>query len=103
VGVFTYRGKPIKYVNTRSWRNALVRAGIENFRWHDLHHTWASLLAQQGTSLNVLKELGGWESQEMVNRYAHLSDSQLMSHSETLCNVLDDTILAQTKQLKSSG
>jgi integrase len=101
--VFTYHGKPITYVNTRSWRNALIRAGIENFRWHDLRHTWASLLAQQGTPLNVLQELGGWESEQMVRRYAHLSTSQLMQHSESISNVLDGTISAQSKLMESGG
>ena len=96
--VFTYRGNPIAWANTRAWRNALQRAGIENFRWHDLRHTWASMLAQQGTPMNVLQELGGWESEEMVRRYAHLSKPQLMQHAELVSNVLDDTILSHQKK-----
>ena len=70
--VFTYRGKPVREVNTKAWRKALKNAGINNFRWHDLRHTWASWHVQQGTPLTVLQELGGWESSEMVRRYAHL-------------------------------
>ena len=98
--VFTYCGNPIAWANTRAWREALKRAGIENFRWHDLRHTWASWLAQQGTPMNVLQELGGWESEEMVSRYAHLSKPQLMQHAELVSNflVLDDTILSRQKE-----
>lgn len=61
--------------NTRSWRKALKRAGITNFRWHDLRHTWASWLVQRRVPLFVLQELGGWQSAEMVRRYAYLSPS----------------------------
>ncbi|ESS71257.1 integrase Int [Methyloglobulus morosus KoM1] len=57
--VFTYSGKPITQVNTKAWRQALSRAGIDNFRWYDLRHTWASWHVQAGTPLHVLQELGG--------------------------------------------
>ena len=53
------------------------RAGIENFRWHDLPHTWASWHVQNGTSLQELQQLGGWSSYDMVLRYAHLSSDHL--------------------------
>lgn len=80
--VFTYRGRPIRQVNTKAWRAALRRAGIEGFRWHDLRHTWASWHAQAGTPLHVLQELGAWRSPRMVQVYAHLSTAHLRSYVE---------------------
>jgi len=56
--VFTYNGKPIAWANTLAWRQALKRAGIEDFRWHDLRHTWASWHVQHGTPLYVVQEMG---------------------------------------------
>ena len=62
-------------------RAALKRAGIEDFRWHDLRHCWASWHVQNGTPLFALQELGGWESPEMVRRYAHLSACHLAPYA----------------------
>ncbi|KZY89434.1 hypothetical protein A3743_08415 [Oleiphilus sp. HI0072] len=75
--VFTYKGERILRANNSAWRRALKNAGIDDFRWHDLRHTWASWHVQNGTSLNVLQELGGWETIEMVRRYAHLAPENL--------------------------
>jgi len=54
-----------------------LAAYIRDFRRHDLRHTWASWHVQPGTPLQVLKELGGWETLKMVQRYAHLSADHL--------------------------
>ncbi len=75
--VFTFKGKPVARCNNHAWVKALRRASIENFRWHDLRHTWASWHVQNGTSLQELQQLGGWSSFEMVLRYAHLSSKHL--------------------------
>ena len=75
--VFTYEGAPIGQVNTGAWKKALRRAGISDFRWHDLRHTWASWHVQAGTPLDKLQEMGGWESFEMVRKYAHLAPEHL--------------------------
>lgn len=71
--VFTYKGQKIADPNNTAWQSALKRAGISDFRWHDLRHTFASYHAMNGTPLLTLKALGGWQTLEMVNRYAHLS------------------------------
>jgi integrase len=83
--VFSYKGKPIIQVSTKAWYAALERADIRDFRWHDLRHTWASWHVQQGTPLFALQELGGWESAEMVRRYAHLAADHLAPYAERLC------------------
>ena len=82
--VFTYQGKPVGSCNTKAWRAALKRAGIENFRWHDLRHTWASWHIQQGTPVHVLQELGGWSDIRMVQQYAHLAPEHLAQYAERL-------------------
>lgn len=81
--VFTYSGEPIKDYGL-SWGKALKRAGIENFTWHDLRHTWASWHVMAGTPLSVLKELGGWASMDMVLRYAHLSPEHLKQYANNI-------------------
>ncbi len=83
--VFSFRAKPICQVSTKAWYQALARAGIEDFRWHDLRHTWAIWHVQHGTPLHALQELGGWESPEMVRRYAHFSADHLAPYADRLC------------------
>jgi integrase len=75
--VFTYRGQPFRNANTKAWRNALKKAGIFDFRWHDLRHTWATRHRKAGTPTHELQRLGGWKTAAMVNRYAHLSSDDL--------------------------
>lgn len=82
--VFSYRGKPINQPNTKAWREALKRAGIKNFRFHDLRHTWASWHVQNGTPLFAVQEQGGWKSPQMVRRYAHLSAEHFAAYGEKI-------------------
>lgn len=79
--VFTYKGKPVETIGA-AFESGLKKAGIENFRFHDLRHTWASWHVQGGTPLAVLQELGGWASLSMVMRYSHLAQSHLSEWAE---------------------
>jgi integrase len=64
---------PAQDVN-KSWRKALVAAGIEDFRFHDLRHTFASHFAMKGGNLYALAKILGHKNPKItIDRYAHLS------------------------------
>jgi integrase len=84
VRVFTYRGSPVSNVNTKAWNAALARAGIENFKWHDLRHTFATWHRQAGTPTHELQRLGGWKTGHMVERYAHVAPEGLQGAANRL-------------------
>ncbi|MCP2041718.1 integrase [Neisseria sp. HSC-16F19] len=94
--VFVFRGKPMLRVNGNAWRQALKRAGIEDFHFHDLRHTWATRHVMNGTPLHVLQELGGWNDITMLRKYAHLSVEHLHLHAGNVSRI--DTNLTQTIQ-----
>jgi len=57
-----------------AWDKAIKKAGIEEFRFHDLRHTAASYLAMSGATLAELAEVLGHKTLQMVKRYTHISD-----------------------------
>ena len=63
-------GRP--YCFTKPWKKALREADIEDFRFHDLRHTCASYLAQNGASLLEIADVLGHKQIQMTKRYAHL-------------------------------
>lgn len=79
--VFSVDGKQRTQISRDDFARALNLSGISDFRFHDLRHTWASWHVQNGTPLMTLKELGGWQKLEMVNKYAHLSTEHLSKFS----------------------
>ena len=70
--VFTYKGKVLASV-TSSFERARRIAGMEDVRFHDLRHTFASRLVQRGVPLYEVMQLTGHKSLVMVQRYAHLA------------------------------
>ena len=81
--VFTYKGRDIKSWKT-AWKGALRRAGIEDFRWHDLRHTAASWMVAKGIPLDVVQKILGHESIQTTMRYAHREDTARRAAVEAL-------------------
>jgi integrase len=69
-----------------SWELALERAGIKDFRFHDLRHTAASYLAMSGATLAEIAEILGHKTLQMVKRYSHFSTD----HVSGVISKLDD-------------
>jgi integrase len=63
-----------RYVSAATtFKKAVERAGLTNFRFHDLRHTFASRLVMGGQDIRTVQELLGHKSITMTLRYSHLS------------------------------
>lgn len=68
--------RPIRSIRN-SFENALTKAEISDFKFHDLRHTFASQLVRSGVDLYVVQKLLGHSNPKMTQRYAHLQPAQL--------------------------
>lgn len=90
--VFPSLSRPDKpYEFAKAWEKALIEAQVQNFRFHDLRHSFASYLIQHnGASPAVVAELMGHKTLQMVKRYTHLCDS----HAHTVVEDMNERIFS---------
>lgn len=70
-------GKPFKDIK-RSFSTALKKSGINDFRFHDTRHTFASHLVMAGVDITTVSRLLGHKTLTMTLRYAHLAPDHLI-------------------------
>jgi integrase len=75
---------------------------VEDFRWQDLRHSWASAHRRKGTPTHELQRLGGWKTLAMVERYANLAPDQLAHAASRLNSMFAGYDLATVSQNEKS-
>lgn len=83
-------GRTEKRISIReAFENALRKAEIKDFRFHDLRHTAASYMAMGGATQGELMAILGHRSPAMTRRYAHYSQDHLNNVVEKAWKVMD--------------
>lgn len=82
----------------RSFDAVVKNSGIEDFRFHDLRHTFASNLVMEGVDIMAVKELLGHKKLDMTLRYAHLAPN----YKTKAVNVLDRVMSGASEPIKQA-
>ena len=94
--VFYDNKKGIRYGDIkRSFKTALRRSKISDFRFHDLRHCFASHLVMAGVDLTTVSRLLGHKSLNMTLRYAHLAPTHMLKAVNLLDEKLNSKFRAQ--------
>ena len=81
-------GKPYPDKVIRGWfDDACYKAGIKNFTWHCLRHTFCSRLVMAGVDLKTVQELAGHLTISVTARYSHLSQQHLETAIEKISTI----------------
>ena len=83
--VFVNPKTKTRYKNiTKLWKKLKDKAQIEDLRFHDLRHNFASQLVMDGVELNTVRELMTHSDIKMTLRYAHLAPDKKLKDVEKL-------------------
>ena len=94
--VFTYRGHPIKDIK-EGFKSALKRADVDDFRFHDLRHTFNTNMRKAGVDQTVIMKLTGHKTLAMFSRYNTVDQDDAIQAMQKL-----NRLLSEQKSNKSS-
>jgi integrase len=86
----------------RAFSSATKKARIEDLRFHDMRHTFATRLVQSGVDLYTVQKLGRWKTTAMIMRYAHHHSESLRPGIEVMDRIQSgfSTNLAQSQKIR---
>ena len=84
------KGQPLKEIR-HAFSSACRKAGIKDFRFHDLRHTAASFMAMGGVSLLAIGTILGHKTPSMTKRYSHLSPEHLQGAVAVIDRAMNQT------------
>jgi integrase len=87
----------------RAFNSAREKARIEDFRFHDLRHTFATRLVQNGVDLYTVQKLGRWKTTSMIMRYAHHYAESLRPGIEVMDKIQNESITISAQSQKQRG
>lgn len=100
--VFLYEGQSIQGIK-RAFGGACKRAGIENFRFHDLRHCAATNLRRAGVDTLTAMKIVGHKSEKMHRRYNSVSQADLTQASQKLNSYLSNTLITPASDVISTN
>ena len=77
-GVGKQGGPPTQEATSVAFTRALRSLGLQGVSHHVFRHTGATVMIANGISLQAVQTIGGWSSLRMVERYAHVTDEELL-------------------------
>lgn len=100
--VFLYEGHSVQEIKS-SFKGACRRAGIKNFRFHDLRHCAATNLRRAGVDTLTAMKIVGHKSEKMHRRYNSVSQADLIQATQKLNSYLSNTLLTPASDVLSAN
>jgi integrase len=94
--VFSYRGKPVKFMNNSAWQKARNETGLTQVRVHDLKHTFGRRLRAAGVALETRRVLLGHKSGDITTHYSAPELAELVEAANRVAGTRVRTLLRVT-------
>jgi site-specific recombinase XerD len=85
------------------WQRIRTKAGLRGARLHDLRHSFASALVNDGWELYTVQQLLGHTNAKATQRYAHLRRETLAEAAEAMGSLVGPILDGASKSLRASA